>query len=112
MSSVVEKIVKRKAWPCELPNGETIHVRALTRGEIKTYNALGEPANDNYFIGCCLVDEAGQQIIARTDGETIEAYSARCEVVADLFDAGAIVAVIEAVAKASKPPKPETAAKN
>ena len=77
MSSVFDKIRKRRKWPVEI-DGETVYVRALLESEHREVKPFeNESESYGYAIGCCLLNDDGSQAIIRAPGEAAKEFGAR-----------------------------------
>lgn len=111
MSKVCDKLTKRRAFPVKV-NGETIHVRGMTRGEAKVLPGIENEGLQNvYMLGCCLVEEDGTPSFPRKDGEPVVTWLERIEPEFDGIDAATMFEIGYGIELASKPPKQETAEK-
>ena len=78
MSSVIDRIKKRAYYPVKLVNGETVHVKALTRGEMTTASGFkDDPESVGYAIGIALLDDAGSPVFSIMQDETPKQFGAR-----------------------------------
>jgi hypothetical protein len=103
-SSVIDRIQKRAFYPVKLVNGEEVHIRSLTRGQIRAVRLF---ANDEesvgFAIGCCLLEETGSPVFEIAEGESPKDFGKRVmeaiDLPADIHDP-----LIEAIMKLSQAP--------
>lgn len=110
---VLEKIRKRRLYPVELPNGETIHIRSLRFPELRRMAALAGEAKIGFVFGLALIEDDGSQVYEIGDGETDEAFGKRVAEAAEQdMDTQTLVAVKDAFEKLHKVPSVKVIAKN
>lgn len=62
MSSIFDKIKKRAAYPCKLPNGEQVLVRNLTNREVDDASSIEDTDTRAYYwIGSGLLNDDHSQ---------------------------------------------------
>jgi hypothetical protein len=111
MKSVLEKLLKRQAYPVEI-EGETLYVRGLTTGESFRASLLNERQRLMYAVGKCLCNPDGSDIYEQAKEETEIAYAARMTEVVDQFPQRMTQQLTTAISKVSKVPSPEDLQKN
>lgn len=111
MSTILDRIKKRRCYPVEIAGG-TVYVRALTRGELERVNKLPDELKTDFMIGCVLVEESGESVIPRNDGESDEEFCRRVAGHTADTDSETVSTILGAVSKIGKTPPAETLAGN
>lgn len=71
MSSIFDKLQKREFYPQVLPNGETVHLRGMTRKQWRIVQPFAnQEESKGYTLGCCLLNEDGKPAFQQGDDET------------------------------------------
>jgi len=82
-------MAKRLAYPVTLLNGEQIHVRTLTHGQLKV---VREFSNDDesigYTLGFGIVDDAGEREFTKTAEESPKQFGGRVMAAMEAADIG------------------------
>lgn len=113
MSATMQALLKRRAVPVSLPNGETVHVRPLTHREAIEAESLTDPnAKAFYYLGSGLVEADGSQAVTRPDGTGAQAFAALAEQSLDGIPLDLVQPIAQAIMSASRPPDPQAVAKN
>ena len=113
MSSVIERLRKRRYYPVQI-GAETVHVRALTIPEIKAaaeIDATDPLAAVGYMIGCAVVDESGGPAVPKNDGESNIDYGNRVLTTLDLPQ-DTLMELQAGIEKAGKVPAAKAIEKN
>lgn len=108
MSAVLEALKKRMKYPVDFGD-QKFFVRAMKPDEIDGLKSIsGESAAQCAFLGCCLLEEDGSQVMPRNDGESFSDFAARA---VDVFQGGVPMDLFHAlrkgVEKATNPPSDE-----
>jgi len=78
MSSVIDRIKKRAFYPFKMVNGETVHLKALTIGQLQSIEAFGsEHSANGYAIGHSLMDESGSVVFTQLAEESCRDFGTR-----------------------------------
>ena len=111
MSSVIQKLLKRRCYPVSIA-GEEMHLRMLTIGEGDVLDKLKDSEKTLFAVGCSLVDADGKQQLPRQPDESYAAYAARLSM--ELADMGQdmLGELMSAILKLAKIPSPENLQKN
>lgn len=125
--SVMDRIKARRCYPVKLGD-ETVHVRALTIGELKALDKLPPEQQTGFAIGCALVEQDGKQQFPRlerpidanatphvpqaTRQETNEEFAARMLEAVDEFPADNLKDISEAIGKLIRVPMHADLVKN
>ena len=114
MSSVMDRLRKRRHFPVKLDEESTVYVRPMTQGEIWRMDAFNSDSRlmNGFCLACAVVDDAGQALCARNEGESDQDFAARgAEFFADI-PTDTLSTLIEGIRDADKVPSVEKLAKN
>ena len=111
MSSVFQKVAKRKAYPVEI-DGETMHVSEPTFGKIDRFKSLGGEKSTWLALGLCLVSENGETLFTIEPAETDEQFADRVMTDAQDVTPSVVKALSDAIMKLINPVKQEALEKN
>lgn len=121
--SVMDRIKARRCYPVKLGD-ETVHVRALTIGELKALDKLPPEQQTGFAIGCALVEQDGKQQFPRLERpvdadtpshlrqETNEEFAARMLEAVDEFPADNLKDISEVIGKLIRVPMHADLVKN
>ena len=113
MSSVLDKIRRRRCYPVDLEHGETVHVRPLGGWDKLAINSLESPDEQlAYSIGRCLVNEDAERVMDRNADESAKEYIARVRLFTEDLSYADLAALATAISKVTKVPAAETLLKN
>lgn len=114
MASVLEKLAKRRCYPITVQNGEPVHVRALTFGELRALESLPQQLSGGFIFGVGVVTDTGEQAIPILEGETHQQFAERVSdiLVDHEIPTDTLRDVNEAIIKLMKVPPVEDIAKN
>lgn len=71
MAGILELCAKRRRYPVELEDGETVYVRSLLHEEIETVRTIGDELSLPFVIGKCLVDLSGQPALPQANSDEL-----------------------------------------
>jgi hypothetical protein len=111
MKSVLEKLLKRQAYPVEI-EGETLFVRALTTGESLRVATFNETDKLVFALSRCMCGQDGSDLFPTYDGESDANYIKRMAATVNEFPQPLTERLTTAIGKVSKVPSPEDLQKN
>lgn len=112
MSETLNKLRKKRGSPVEI-NGDTFHVRGLTRGELRRAAELEADTKPAFLVGCALYADGGEQPeFPKQPEESDQDWAKRIAVELDDVPEEKVIAIITGVSNLSKVPKTADIIKN
>lgn len=75
-TTVLGKLAKRRCYPVKI-DGEDVHVRALSYGEIRALESMPPELAVPFIFGCGLVSDTGDRAIPQLEGESYKDFAGR-----------------------------------
>lgn len=111
MTSVVDKIQKRRFFPVEL-DWITLHIRPMGAWERHDLRGLEYRDQLVFAIGCCLVNEDRSRAFERQQNESVAEFVLRVRNATLDLSPDEVTLLTEAITKVTRPPPAETIAGN
>lgn len=112
MSESLLRLKKKRAFPAQIDGG-TVYVRAMTLGELRQMDSLGDDLKTPFMVGCGLCSDAdGTPEFKKESDESAEKWATRIQADTDDIPVNTLKAIADAIAQVGNVPSAETVAKN
>ncbi len=108
MSDMLGKLKKRRCYPVDLGDGDQVHCRAMTIGELKDVDPLAKDLKTPFIMGRGIVNSDGSEQFPRKPDETPEQYANRMQTELADVSTETIAAISAAIGKIGKVPEADT----
>lgn len=107
MSTVLNKLKRRRSFPVILPTGDQITIRASTFGELTRVGKINDVASKvGFVLGVAILDDDGTNLFKQESGESDEQFGLRvvneCE-----LDIESVAVIRDELNKINTPPRQE-----